>query len=165
MSTGTADEQVSQLYAASYMRLVAVVGAVHRDRHDAEEAVQDAFARLLGQWQRVCRYDDPEAWVLKVALGFASNRRRKTLNGLRAAGRHGPPAHAPAPTGDAVDLHRALATLPRAQREVLLLQHVGLSIPEIARDLGIAEGTVKSRLARARAALTPLLREYADTHV
>jgi len=91
MRTRTADEQVSHLYAASYMRLVAVVGAVHRDRHDAEEAVQDAFARLLGQWQRVSRYDDPEAWVLKVALGFASNRRRKTLNGLRAAGRHGPP--------------------------------------------------------------------------
>ena len=164
MRTRTADEQVSELYAASYRRLVAVVGAVHRDRHEAEEAVQDAFARLLGQWQRVSRYDNPEAWVLKVALGFASNRRRKTANGFRAASRHGPQLDAPPPTGDAVDLRRALATLPRTQREALLLQHLGLGVPEIARHLGVADGTVKSRLSRARAALAPLLREDAHDH-
>ena len=86
---GDEDERAfGDLYAVSYARLVGVVGAVAQDRQEAEEAVQDAFVRLMGQWAKVCRYDDPEAWVRKVALGFVSKRRRKVRNGLRAALRH-----------------------------------------------------------------------------
>lgn len=157
---GSSDEQaLAALYAASYARLVGVVGAVVQDRSLAEEAVQDAFVRLLGQWTRVSRYDDPEAWLRKVALGFASNRRRKLRNGLRAALRHGAAPDAPAPSGDRVDLRRALAALPRAQRAVVVLQDLGLSTAEIAAELDAPVGTVKSRLSRARASLAPLLRE------
>jgi RNA polymerase sigma-70 factor, ECF subfamily len=154
------DEQaLRELYAASYARLVGTVGAVVRDRDLAEEAVQDAFVRLMGRWQQVSRYDDPEAWVRKAALGYASNRRRKALNGLKAAFRHGPAADQPSPTGDAVDLRRALASLPRAQREAVVLQGLGMDVASIARQLDVPEGTVKSRLSRARAALAPMLRE------
>ncbi len=65
MSTNNdeSQRQLEALYAASYPRLVAVVGAVAQDRHEAEEAVQDAFSRLIAQWDEVSRYDDPEAWV------------------------------------------------------------------------------------------------------
>lgn len=60
------DEQaLRELYAASYARLVGVVGAVGGSTHEAEEAVQDAFVRLMGKWPKVSRYDDPEAWVRK----------------------------------------------------------------------------------------------------
>jgi DNA-directed RNA polymerase specialized sigma24 family protein len=85
-----AERAVGALYASSYRRLVGVVGAVGGDRQEAEEAVQDAFVRLLDRWSQVSRYDDPEAWVRKVALGKLSNRRRKLRNGLAAARRHGP---------------------------------------------------------------------------
>ena len=153
------EQALRELYAASYRRLVGLVGAVCGDRDEAQEAVQDAFVRLIGQWPKVSRYDDPEAWVRKVALGYVSNRRRKTLNGLRAARRHGPPPDVPGPTGDRIDLARALDVLPAAQREVLLLQDLGLDVAGIARHLAVPEGTVKSRLSRARAALAPLLRE------
>lgn len=160
------DEQaLRELYLASYARLVGVVGAVARDRHEAEEAVQDAFVRLMGQWPKVSRYDDPEAWLRKVALGYVSNRRRKTVNGIRAAFKHGPGPDVAAPTGDAVDLRRALATLPQAQREALVLQDLGLDIAGIAEHLGVPEGTVKSRLSRARTALAPLLREDVNDRV
>lgn len=160
------DEQaVRELYAASYARLVGVVGSVSGDRHEAEEAVQDAFVRLLGQWLEVVRYDDPEAWLRKVALGYVSNRGRKAVNGIRAARRHGPAPDVPAPTGDAVDLRRALAALPQAQREALVLQDLGLDVTSIARQLDVPEGTVKSRLSRARAALAPMLREDVNDRV
>ncbi len=153
------EQELRELYAASYSRLVGVVGAVARDRHEAEEAVQDAFVRLMGQWPKVRRYDDPEAWLRKVALGYVSNRRRKARNGIRAALKHGPAPAVAGPTGDAVDLRRALAALPQAQREALVLHDLGLDVASIAAHLGVPEGTVKSRLSRARAALAPLLRE------
>lgn len=152
-------QDLRDLYAASYSRLVGVVGAVCRDRDEAEEAVQDAFVRLIGSWSRVSRYDDPEAWVRKVALRQVSNRRRKALNGLRAARRHGPQPDVPAPTPDVVDAERALALLPEQQRAVVVLHRLGLDANAIADALGVPVGTVKSRLARARAALAPILRE------
>lgn len=159
------ERDLAEFYAAAYPRLVAVVGAVAQSRDEAEEAVQDAFLRLMGQWPKVSRYDDPEAWVRKVALGFLSNRRRKVRNGLRAVLRHGAPADQPAPTGDAVDLRRALRALPLAQREVIVLQDLGLTVEAIADHLKLPSGTVKSRLSRARAFLAPLLREDVNGHV
>ena len=68
-------------------------------------------------------------------------------------------------SGDAVDLRRALAALPVAQRQAIVLQDLGLGVDDIARQLGIPAGTVKSRLSRARAALAPLLREDTHDHV
>lgn len=155
---------VEELYAAAYDRLVAVVAAVAGDRHEGEEAVQDAFVRLLGQWETVSRYDDPEAWLRKVALGFVSNRRRKTRNGLRALLRTGPTYEAlPGPGGEAVDVRRALLRLPHPQREVLVLHYyVGLDGPQIASHLDLPLGTVKARLSRARRALAPALVEEHD---
>lgn len=150
---------LEELYAASYARLVRVVGAVTGDRQEAEDAVMEAFARALALWPRISRYEDPEAWVRKVALGKVSNRRRKVRNGLRALTRHGAAADEPGPSGDGVDLDRALATLSRAHREVVVLQHLGLDTAAIAAELDIPVGTVKSRLSRARSALAPLLRE------
>lgn len=157
-----AERALGDFYSVSYARLVGVVGAVSQDRQEAEEAVQDAFVRLIGQWSKVSKYDDPEAWVRKVALGYVSKRRRKIRNGLRAALRHGPQPDAPAPSGDAVDLRRALAALERPHREVIVLQDLGMSVDAIAEHLNIPVGTVKSRLSRARAALAPLLREETE---
>lgn len=160
------DEQaLRELYSASYQRLVRVVGVVCGSTVEAEDAVGEAFVAAVGQWSTVSRLNDPEAWVRKVALRYAGKRRRKTRNGLLAVLRLGPAPDVPAPSGDAVDLRRALAALPRAQREVLVLQDLGLSTTEIARQLDIAEGSVKSRASRARAALAPLLREDVPDHV
>jgi RNA polymerase sigma-70 factor (ECF subfamily) len=156
-------DELHALYEGSYARLVGVVGAVCGSTSDAEEAVQEAFIRLMGQWERVSAYDDPEAWLRKVALGKVSNRQRKVRNGFRALVRTGPPAAVAAPTGDPVDLRRALTTLPLPQREVLVLHHyLGLELADIATQLGLPIGTVKSRMARGRAALAPLLREDVD---
>ena len=164
MRADDGEQGLREFYAASYGRLVGTVGAVCGDRHEAEEAVQDAFVRLLDCWAKVCRYDEPEAWVRHVALRQVSNRRRKALNGLRAALRHGPPADVPAPSDAEVDVDRALAALPAAQRAVVGRHRLGLDTEAIARELDIPHGTAKSRLARARAALSPLLRQDVTDH-
>jgi RNA polymerase sigma-70 factor (ECF subfamily) len=158
------ERALQELYTACYPRLVGVIGAITGDRDEAEEAVQDAFVRLLGRWPVVSQYDDPEAWLRKVALGRISNRHRKARNGLRALLRLGAGGAVEGPTGDSVDLARALAALPREQRAAIVLQHLGLGIGQIAAELGVAEGTVKSRLSRARVALAPLLREDVTGH-
>lgn len=161
----TQAHDLRDLYAASYARLVGTVGAVCGDRHEAEEAVQEAFVGLLGAWSTVAGYDDPEAWVRKVALRQVSNRRRKALNGIRAALRHGPPPEVPEPTSAGVDAERALAGLPEQQRAVVVLHRLGMDADAIADALGVPVGTVKSRLSRARAALAPLLREDVNDRV
>lgn len=152
------------LYEASYARLVATIRAVSGVPADeAEEAVQDAFLRLIGCWQRISGYEDPEAWLRKVALGYASNRRRKALNGIRALWRQPRPSDRAESSADGVDVERALKALPLKQRQVIVLVHLmGLDVKAAARVLGIPEGTVKSRLARGRMALAVLLSEGAN---
>jgi RNA polymerase sigma-70 factor (ECF subfamily) len=153
---------VRAIYEASYARLVGVVSLAGGDRAEAEEVVQEAFIRLLREWPRVSQFDSPEAWTRKVALRLLSNRRRKAANGLRALVRLDPPRPTPAPTGDALDIQRALGRLPLGQRQVVVLHYLlGLDVADIAAELDIAPGTVKSRLSRARETLNPLLREEA----
>jgi RNA polymerase sigma-70 factor (ECF subfamily) len=60
---------------------------------------------------------------------------------------------------DLIDLRDALAALPLGQRQVIVLHHlVGLPVEEVACELRLATGTVKSRLARGRAAMASTLR-------
>ncbi len=60
----------------------------------------------------------------------------------------------PAPTAELIDVLAAMRPLPLRQREALVLHYVtGLRVEEIARQLRVPAGTVKSRLARGRAAL------------
>jgi RNA polymerase sigma-70 factor (ECF subfamily) len=88
-------------------------------------------------------------------LGIAARRKRTRMTSTEAAELPDPPA----PTGDDAarqrsELASAMASLPEAQREVLLLRFVDdLSLAEIAAALSIPEGTVKSRIHNAIAAL------------
>jgi RNA polymerase sigma-70 factor (ECF subfamily) len=156
-------EGVRELYVGSYARLVGLLTLVAGDRNEAEEVVQDAFARLLPQWSRVATYDDPEAWVRSVALRLLSNRFRKIRNGRNALTRHGAAAPVEGPSADPVDVTRALLTLPLGHRQVVVLHYlIGLDVKAVAAELRIPEGTVKSRLSKARTLLHPLLSE--ETH-
>jgi RNA polymerase sigma factor (sigma-70 family) len=69
------------------------------------------------------------------------------------------------PSEEHMDVARALEALPRRQREVAVLRYLlEMSTAEVAAALGIAEGTVKSSLARARAHLVDALAMH-DTEV
>jgi RNA polymerase sigma-70 factor, ECF subfamily len=62
------------------------------DLHEAEEVVQEAFARAFLHWSRLRQYEVPEAWVRRVAMNLAAERARR-LRRARAILRAGPPPH------------------------------------------------------------------------
>lgn len=147
------DDDFADFYVVTYARLVGVLARVCDGRDDAEEVVQEAFVRLVKRWPQVSRYDDPEAWVRSVAFRLATSRWRRRRAGAAALLRLGPAPHAGPPSVDRVTVDAVLAPLSPAHRAVLVLHYaVGLTVEEIASELGVAPGTVKSRLSRARAA-------------
>jgi RNA polymerase sigma-70 factor (ECF subfamily) len=152
--------ELAEFYAASYSRVLAVLTVAAGDQREAEEVLQEAFIRLVPRWPAVSRYDDPEAWVRQVAFRLLSNRFRQVRRSIRAVGRMDVSGVSPEPSSLAVDVARALATLPFAQRQAVVLHHLaGLPVEQVARELRVPVGTVKSRLSRAREALKPLLTE------
>jgi RNA polymerase sigma-70 factor (ECF subfamily) len=150
---------VREIYEASYRRLVAQAFALAGDRVEAEDAVQEAFARAVAAGDRFRRVDNPEAWLRTVALNVVRRRwRRARLFGVLSH-RVATPADVPGISEDHVAVVEALRALPFPQRETVALFYLAdLSVQEIAHTLGVAEGTVKSRLNRGRATLATLLR-------
>jgi RNA polymerase sigma-70 factor (ECF subfamily) len=143
-----------EFYAASYRRVVGLVFALLGDLQEAEDVTQDAFAKASFHWARIAAYGQPEAWVRRVAFNQAYNSARRARRWLVALARHGPPPDVPAASADHLDLHRALGRLGPRHREVLVLHYVAeLPLDEVARQLRLPLGTVKSRLSRARSAL------------
>jgi len=155
-------DDFAEFYEASYGRVVALVAAITGERHQAEDIAQEAFARALTRWSRVARYDLPEAWVRRVALRLSIDAGRRTrraaLLSLRLAdGLRSGPARDPL---TATALSVALLRLPLAQRQVVVLYYLAdLPVAEIARDLGVSVGTVRTRLAAARQRLERELTE------
>ena len=148
------DLSFEEFFAAAYGRLVGLLVAFLHDRAQAEDVVQDALASALLRWPVLRRYHDPEAWVRMVAFRRAIDHRRRTARQLRALLRLGPPPSVPPVGAEHVDLVRALRKLPVAHREVLVLHYVAeLAVERVAAELRVPVGTVKSRLARGRAAL------------
>ena len=152
-------DDIEELYAVAYRRLVVQLCALTGDLAEAEDVVQDAFVRALGRWPRVRTLDNPEAWLRRVAINLARSRWRRTRRGLALIGRERA-VQLPELSPDHVALVRALQELPFAQREAIVLHDlVGLTVAEIAEQQSSPEGTVKSRLSRGRAAIAPQLRE------
>ena len=151
-------EGFDAFYAGTNRRVLHQMYAMTGNLADAQELVQEAFARAWQRWSTVSGYDDPEAWIRTVAWRLAASRWRKAKNGVAAMLRHGTPEHAPEPSVDNVALVAALKKIPEAQRRAIVLHHLGgLSVAEVAHETGSPEGTVKARLARGRAALAELL--------
>jgi RNA polymerase sigma-70 factor, ECF subfamily len=147
-----------EFYAGAYRRVVGQVFALLGDLAEAEDVTQDAFAKASFQWKRIAAYDQPEAWVRRVAFNHAYNSTRRARRWLQAMARHGPPQEVPALSADRLDLHHALGRLAPRHREVLVLHYVAeLPLEEVARQLRLPLGTVKSRLSRARGALAQQL--------
>ncbi len=153
------DDFVRDAFPAHFRGLVQLAVLLGAD--DPEDVVQEAFARLHRSWSRL---RDPDA-----AVGYLRttviNLTRSRLRHLKVARRDTP---APPPVASAEqaaelgeehrEVVRALAALPRRQREALTLRYwLDLSEAEIAAAMGISRGAVKSHCARGIAALEEAL--------
>jgi RNA polymerase sigma-70 factor, ECF subfamily len=145
---------VREIYEASYRRLVAQAYGVAGDRVEAEDAVQEAFARAVAAGARFRRVDNPEAWLRTVALNVIRRRWRRARLFSSLSPRLATPSDVPGISEDHVAVVDALRSLPFQQRETIALFYLAdLSVQEIAAALNVADGTVKSRLTRGRKAL------------
>jgi RNA polymerase sigma-70 factor, ECF subfamily len=153
------DESVVRDFLANdYPRLVAAVTLISGSRWAAEDAVQEALARAWERSERGERIESLKAWVTVVAINLVRSGFRRLLAERRARERLGGRAHSdsagPYNPDDSIDLARALASLPRRQREATILRYyLDMDIRDVATALRISEGTAKTTLHRARKAL------------
>ncbi len=146
------EAEIRGFLAVEYPRLVNAVALACGSYPAAEDAVQEALVRAWVRSERGERLESLPGWVASVALNHTRSGWRRTLAERRARQRIGA-AEEPeaAPNEDRVEVSRALAALPRRQREVAVLRYLlEMSTAEVGAALGIAEGTVKSSLSRAR---------------
>ena len=156
----TPEDDFATFYTATAPSLVRQLHALTGDLTEAQDCVQEAYARAWQRWSTVGRYDVPAAWVRQVACRLATSRFRRQRTGIGVLRRHGPPPDVPGLDPTRVALVAALRQIPEAQRLAVVLHHVaGLSVEEVARETGAPTGTVKARLSRGRAALADLLSE------
>lgn len=148
-----------------YPRLVNAVAMVTGSYPAAEDMVQEALARAWSRIDRGESIDSLPNWVAAVALNLSRSRWRRLVLERHAGERLVHADTMPAPSDDHIDVSRALAGLPRRQREVAVLRYlIDMSTREVAETLGVGEGTVKNSLAKARTALAERLR-VVDTEV
>jgi RNA polymerase sigma-70 factor (ECF subfamily) len=156
-----AREAVRQAYQAHYRRLVAALYALTADYNEAQDLVQEAYARALARPKQFLDVADPEAWLRTVAMNLARTRwrRRRLFDTLVRSGRVARPVESvPGIDADRVALIAALQQLSQVTRETIVLHHLAdMSVHEVADTLGVPVGTVKARLSRGRAMLAALL--------
>jgi RNA polymerase sigma-70 factor (sigma-E family) len=160
----SADSALTQLYAAHWAEMVRLAYLLVRDQGIAEDIVQDALIAIHRRWEHLSDQDNAVAYL-----------RRSVVNGARSVLRHRKVEHiklaaqaaaaertAVAPSAEQAAMGalgndamlRALDTLPRRQREVLVLRYFSdLSEAQIAHALDIAPGSVKAHASRGLAAL------------
>jgi RNA polymerase sigma-70 factor, ECF subfamily len=142
------------LFRQSYTSIVQSLALACGDLAAAEDAAQEAFAQAWVRWNRISRYDNPGAWVRRVAINKLRNAHRSRLRGEAAVNRMAHEA-ASSPSGEPEsDLVLGLQRLPNKQRLCAVLFYVeGLSTAEVAEAMGISQGSVSQHLNRARTAL------------
>lgn len=148
-------------YARCAGRLVMQLYLLTGDLEEAQDCVQEACARAWARWDSLNgEADGPAGWVYTVAYRIAVSRFRRRMAFLRLGVRAATPHVVPGPAVEMIAVRDALAALPQGQRAALVLHYYeGLSVEKIATVLGLSVSGVKSRLARGRAALVPMLGE------
>jgi RNA polymerase sigma-70 factor (ECF subfamily) len=169
-------EAVRRLVSSNNQRLFRTAWSILRNRHEAEDVLQSAYAKALGAIAAFEGRSSLTTWLTRIAINEAlarkrsQERRRKNLEaeGVQVLENYreqlAKGSAAPSPEAEAAReqlrsiLERAIAGLPQNFRTVFVLHEIeGVSVEDSARVLEIPTGTVKTRLMRARRRLQQAL--------
>ena len=150
-------------FATEYGRVVGLAFVLCGRRAVAEEVAQDAFVQAYRRWSVVSGYDDPGAWVRRVAVNLATSTLRRRTREARALARLAARRTAPAELVIANETFwEAVRRLPKRQAQCVALHYLeDRPVADVAALLGIAEATVRGYLHHGRAALAMSL----DVHL
>jgi RNA polymerase sigma-70 factor (ECF subfamily) len=167
------DEAVENLVRDHARLVYRIAYAILRSHHDAEDAVQETFLRVLRYSRRLAAVDNPKTWLARIAwrvsIDRSKRRSRKREIPLENSDRQFDEiAAADTSADDALDsarigaaLEKLISALPKNLREPLILSTIEEMSPrEAAAVLGINEAAVRSRVFRAR----QILREKLTAH-
>jgi len=150
--------------------------SVSRNHHDAEDATQETFMRVLRYRRKLQGIDDPKRWIARIAWRVAIEQEKKrpadgqgekdvadAISQLRAGGKT---AEELASGGEmSTILEGLIAALPDSLRDAIRLSTLQELLPgEIAKILETSEASVRSRLFRARQILKDKLRAFEAQH-
>lgn len=159
-----AQDEALEALVRQYSRLVyRIAYAVLRSHHDAEDATQETFMRVLRYSSKLGAVEDPKTWLARIAWRIAVDRSKR-----RGRTREVPLDDSEKPVAEVASsnpgadeslhgaqvnamLEKLIATLPGKLREPLILSTIEEMSPrEVAATLGINEAAVRSRVFRAR---------------
>ena len=170
----TQDDVLEEMVRQHSRLVYRIAYAVLRSHHDAEDATQETFLRVLRYSSKLAAVEDAKTWLARIAWRVAVDRSRKQ-------GRHreipledpekpiAEVASSDAPADQTVHgaqmsavLERLIAALPEKLRQPLILSTIEEMSPrEVAATLGINEAAVRSRVFRARQILREKLEQRA----
>lgn len=154
-----------EFFGVTYPRVVRVLGAAWGDPAAAEEATQEAFARILRRWDRVGRMSRPDAYVYTTAANLLRRRVPQPATEVadeRTVAGDGDLAERVAVQ---VSVMAAINRLPFRQRQAVLLRFVAdLTVDQVAETMACAPGTVKATLHQASRSLHLELLEDPNGH-
>lgn len=146
-------EPFEAFYRREFPRMVAIGFALSGSRPAAEDLAQDAFIAAHQSWDRIGRYENPQAWVRRVMVNRSVSAYRSRLSEARAILRLGGQRQSVVEPMDPEDaaFWAAVRGLPTRQRQAVVLHYVeDLAVSEIAETLGCAVNTAKAHLHKAR---------------
>jgi RNA polymerase sigma-70 factor (sigma-E family) len=158
MTPDDADSALGAAFRQHYEQLVGLARLLVDDRGQAEEVVQEAFARAYASWARLRDHTNPMPYlrtaVVNLARGGLRHRRIVRRTRLEPVGDTASAESVAAARERGRIVANAVRALPRRQRECVVLRYyLESSTAETATTLGISEGSVKQHLHRALAAL------------
>jgi RNA polymerase sigma factor (sigma-70 family) len=141
-------------FRAEYEGVYGALCLITRNRHEAEEIAQDAFAKMWERWDTIDRIDDPIAYVHRVAMNSFRRRYRRATLALRRGVGLTPPDRTLEAVEEREAVVRALSVLTARQRAAIVLTDLmDYSSEEAASMLGLRPGAVRSLASRGRAEL------------
>ena len=157
ISPGRSSLPFDEFFAAESADLFRRMWLVTRDKHEAEEVMQDAFLSLFERWAQMSEVEDPKAYLYRTAFNAWKKRSRRAARAVRVAFSPSPrdevdAAYARTVVGD------ALARLtPRQRAAVVLTELLGFSSDEAGKILGVRPVTARVLTSQARAAMRSYL--------